>query len=326
MLGAARIAPFALFKHARQMRGVDVVALAETYQAPSRALAYAKKHGIPTLHGSFEQLLADPAIDAVYVPLPISVHSQWTLAAIAAGKHVLCEKSLAANSVQAAAVHRAAAAKPKLVVCEAMHMLYHPLVERMRSLIAAGEIGELRHVSASFSAFIPNNDFRFSYALAGGCTIDMGCYPIAFMQAVTGQQLRVEKARAGLHNRQIDRWMRATMRFDAGSSVDLYVGMRSSRLLSVSSKFVGSHGSLNVLNFIKPEVYHRLSITRRGKTTVEQVPGGSTYAAQLAAFVAAIKTGTPIKTSTAEALKTINVIEAIYEKAGLPVRGLGVRG
>ena len=108
ILGAARIAPFALIKHARTLPDVTVVAVAEEYQGPEALAKYARKHGIPSTHRSFDELLARPDIDAVYVPLPISMHVEWTLRAIAAGKHVLCEKPMAANAAEAARIASAA--------------------------------------------------------------------------------------------------------------------------------------------------------------------------------------------------------------------------
>ena len=208
--------------------------------------------------------------------------------AIAAGKHVLCEKPMAANATEAARI-ASAAAGTGLVVAEAMHFRYHPLVERVRSILAAGEIGALRRIDASFSAYLPFDDFRFDYRLGGGGTIDMGCYPVGFVRAVTGEEPVVESARAKLHGTLIDRQMEATLRLPtSGAKVDLFVGMRCSRLLSVSMRIEGSRGRVDILNFIKPEVYHRLVVRSERGRRVERVPGGSTYRAQLAAFAEAV--------------------------------------
>ena len=195
ILGAARFAPFALIKHARALPDVEVVAVAEEYQGAAALAKYAKKHRIPSTHRSFDELLARADIDAVYVPLPISMHVEWTLRAIAAGKHVLCEKPMAANADEAARI-ASAAEGTGLIVAEAMHFRYHPLVERVRSLLEAGEIGELRSIDASFSAYLPFDDFRFDYRTGGGGTIVMGCYPVGFVRAVTGEEPVVEGARA----------------------------------------------------------------------------------------------------------------------------------
>jgi predicted dehydrogenase len=124
VLGAARIAPNALLKPAREVPEVTVAAVAA--RDPARARAFARKHGVARVHDSYAELVADPDLDAVYVPLPNSGHAEWTLAALAAGRHVLCEKPLTANAGEARAVADAAAASG-LVVMEAFHYRYHPL-------------------------------------------------------------------------------------------------------------------------------------------------------------------------------------------------------
>ena len=106
ILGAARIAPYAVLKHARKLDTVDVVAVAEEYHPKEHLLRYARKHGIPRTYRSFDALLANPDIDAVYLPLPIGMHANWCIKAIEAGKHVLCEKPFAANAAEAERVGR----------------------------------------------------------------------------------------------------------------------------------------------------------------------------------------------------------------------------
>ena len=145
-LGAARITPAALIKPARLMPEVTVTAVAA--RDPERARRFAAQHGIATVHGSYEELLADPDVDAVYNPLPNSLHAPWTLRAIAAGKHVLCEKPLAANEAEAAEV-AAAARSSGLVVMEAFHYRHHPLARRMREIVAGpGELARTAGASA----------------------------------------------------------------------------------------------------------------------------------------------------------------------------------
>ncbi|MFE4835230.1 Gfo/Idh/MocA family protein [Arthrobacter sp. NPDC056691] len=128
MFGAARIAEEALLVPARQVDGVQVAAIAA--RDPHRARAYADKHGIRRVHPSYESLLADPDIDAVYVPLPAALHAAWTIAAINAGKHLLCEKPFASNSAAAVKVASVAATADH-VVMEAYHTHYHPMHRRL---------------------------------------------------------------------------------------------------------------------------------------------------------------------------------------------------
>ena len=181
-LGTSRIATAALLEPAAVLPGVTVTAVAARDLARAQALAL--RHGIPVAYGSYDELLADPDVDAVYNPLPNSLHGPWTLKAIAAGKHVLCEKPFASNAGQAALVADAASASG-LVVMEAMHYRYHPLVQRFRDLVTGGELGPLRHVQG-WTTFIISGpgDIRYDYDLAGGALMDGGCYAIDCLRLV----------------------------------------------------------------------------------------------------------------------------------------------
>ena len=165
ILGAARIAPGALIRPAAKNAEVvvDVVAARDR----DRANAYAKRHRIPRVADSYQGLVSDPEIDAVYIPLPNSLHSKWTVAALAGGKHVLCEKPLTANVEEAeavAATSRRAAEESGLVVAEAFHYRYHPLAHRMLEVVQSGELGRLREIEAWLCAPIPKkSDIRYQY-------------------------------------------------------------------------------------------------------------------------------------------------------------------
>ena len=320
ILGAARIAPFAVIRHARKLEGVEVAAVAEEYHSAKHLARYARKHQIPQTYRSFDALLADPRIDAVYVPLPSSRHADWCIKAIEAGKHVLCEKPFAANASEAERVLEASRGAD-VIVAEAMHFRYHPLVDRVRQILRDGELGRVERIDASFSAYWPFTDFRFDYSMGGGGTIDMGCYPIGFIRAVTEEEPVVREATAGLYGTLIDRWMRAKMELPSGGQVRLLVSMRSRHVFSLSIKIRGSRGSIRVFNYVKPEVGHRLTVRSNAGVRRERVPGGSTYRAQLKAFCDAVRGRTQPVTTAADSLKNMRVIDAVYRAAGLPVRG-----
>ena len=212
-LGAARITSSALIKPARQTPEVTVAAVAA--RDPERARRFAAKHRIRRVHDSYQALIDDPAIDAIYNPLPNSLHAQWTLRAIEAGKHVLCEKPFTANATEAADVAAAAAASG-LVVMEAFHYRYHPLARRMQE-VAAEEIGPLRYLEASLCFPLPRfSDIRYSYNLAGGATMDAGCYAINWLRMLGPGEPEVLSARAKLHGPDVDRAMAAS-RSQAGA-------------------------------------------------------------------------------------------------------------
>jgi predicted dehydrogenase len=317
ILGTARIAPQALLGPARAIGEVEVVAVAARDRG--RATAFAAKHGIATVHEDYAALLADPGINAVYVPLPNGLHGRWTLAALAAGKHVLCEKPLTANADEARIV-AAAAENSGLVVMEAFHYRHHPLADRMREIVASGELGELRSVSAALCFPLPRRgDIRFDLGLAGGATMDAGCYAVHIVRTLTGAEPEVVTATAKLRGAGIDRAMRATLRFPDGVSGQVRMSLWSSDVLRISAGAVGRLGTMRVLNPVMPQLGHRLSVRTVAGRRVERLAGNS-YTNQLAAFAGAVLRGEPVRTSAADAVATMSVLDAIYRSAGLPVR------
>ena len=169
LLGAARIAPWAAVRPARHLPQVRIVAVAARDRG--RAEAFARRHRIERAYEGYRAAIDDPGIDAVYNALPNGLHLRWTLAALAAGKHVLCEKPLTSNADEAA-ILQAAADAAGLVVMEAFHYRYHPLVERMRAIATGDELGELTHVETWLCAPIPpSSDIRYRFELAGGATM-----------------------------------------------------------------------------------------------------------------------------------------------------------
>jgi hypothetical protein len=159
ILGAARVAPLALIKPAQG--NAEVVVAAVAARDVSRAQAFAAKHGIARVHDSYEALIADPELDAVYNPLPNSLHGRWTRAALTAGKHVLCEKPFTANATEAREIAELAA-KSDRVVMEGFHYRYHPLTLRAEQIIASGELGKLERVEAALCFLLPKfSDIRY---------------------------------------------------------------------------------------------------------------------------------------------------------------------
>src|SRR5205823_10308096 len=135
-------------------------------------------------HDSYEALLNDPDIDAVYIPLPNGLHAKWTIAALEAGKHVLCEKPFAANAAEAQRAADAASGTG-LEVMEAFHWRYHPLAARARDIIASGELGAIRRIDAAMCfPLFKRGDIRWRWDLAGGALMDAGCYPIHIVRSL----------------------------------------------------------------------------------------------------------------------------------------------
>jgi predicted dehydrogenase len=286
----------------------------------SRAQAFAAKHHIARVHESYEALIADPDIDAVYNPLPNGLHGRWTRAALAAGKHVLCEKPFTANADEAREIADLAAQSDR-VVMEAFHYRYHPLALRVEEIIASGELGKLERVETAMCFPLHKfSDIRYNYALAGGATMDAGCYAVHMARTFGGGTPEVVSAQAKLRDPQVDRAMTAELLFAEGHTGRVRCSMWSSDLLRISAKVVGEHGELRVLNPVLPQMFHRLSVRSADGKRVERFSRRPTYAYQLDAFAAAVLRGEPVKTTPADAIENMTVIDAIYRAAGLPLR------
>ncbi len=318
VLGAARIAPQALIKPAKDNAEVVVAAIAA--RDVSRAKAFAAKHGIARVHDSYEALLADPEVDAIYNPLPNSLHGKWTRAALAAGKHVLCEKPFTANTAEAREIAEVAAQSDR-VVMEAFHYRYHPMALRIEEIIASGELGKLERVEGALCFPLPKfSDIRYNYSLAGGATMDAGCYAVHMVRTFGGSTPEVVSAQAKLRDPQIDRAMTAEVRFAEGHTGRIRCSMWSPRLLEISAHVIGDRGELRARNPVLPQIYHRLSVRSAAGKRVERFPRRASYAYQLDAFAAAVLRGEPVKTTPEDAIENMSVIDAIYRAAGLPLR------
>ncbi|NBH11655.1 Gfo/Idh/MocA family oxidoreductase [Amycolatopsis sp. SID8362] len=318
ILGAARIAPTALVKPASSHSSVSVGAVAA--RSLERAQTFATRHRIPAAYGSYDELLADPEIDAVYNPLPNGLHGKWTRAALEAGKHVLCEKPFTANAAEAREIASLASSSDR-VVMEAFHYRYHPLALRVEEIVASGELGTLERVETAVCFPLPKfSDIRYDYGLAGGATMDAGCYAVHMARAFGGETPSVVSATARLRSPRVDRAMTAEVRFPSGHTGRVTCSMWSSSLLNISAKVTGSRGSISVVNPLMPQAYHRMSVQVDGVRRTEKFPRRATYAYQLDAFAAAVLDGAPVRTSAADAVETMTVIDEIYRAAGLPVR------
>jgi predicted dehydrogenase len=323
VLGAARIAPAALIRPARTHpeASADVVAARNL----GRGVDYATRHRIPRVKDSYEAVITDPEIDAVYIPLPNSLHAEWTLRALRAGKHVLCEKPFTANANEAEEVKAAAdlaAERDGLVVMEAFHYRYHPLAKRMAEIVDDGELGELRHIEAWLCAPIPKkSDIRYQADLAGGAMMDMGSYVVHWARLLGREEPTVVSARAKLHTRDIDRAMDAELVFPGGHTATVHCSMWSSSLLRLSARVRGTRGEMRVMNPIAPQTVSWLTVRSGGGHRREFTPRRPTYAYQLDAFCDAVLRGVPVLTPPSDAVANMAVIDAVYRAANMRPRG-----
>ena len=299
----------------------------------ARAEAFALRHGLPKAYGSYEDLLADPDINAVYNPLPNSLHGRWTLAAIAAGKHVLCEKPLASNADEAAQVAEAASAAG-LVVMEAMHYRYHPLTQRLAELVA--ELGPVQHLQCWTSFAIVNPaDIRYDFDLGGGALMDGGCYALDCLRLLGASGGQSEPSVTGAladpvvpdpRGAAADRSMAVRLAFPGGATGWFDSTFTRDGELRADVHAICRDGQVRLDNFIFPHK-GRLVATKGGAVVADEQGGGdSTYVYQLRAFAAAIAGGEPVPTSAAHAVTTMRLIDDAYRAAGLLPRPLDRRG
>ena len=314
-LGAAAIAPMALIKPAHDVAGVTVTAVAA--RDPQVAARFAAKHGIERVLNSYDALVADPDIDAVYIPLPNGLHGRWTARALEAGKHVLCEKPFAANADEAAAIADQAAGTD-LVVMEAFHWRYHPAAQRMVEVLRSGELGEIKHVDAALAFPLPRRgDIRFNLDLAGGALMDAGCYAINWLRTAAAEEPVVVSAKSVLTRGGVDRATTASLRFPSGATGSITASLLSARHpLALQLTVTTARGKLRYFNPVMPKLFGSLTVTVDGKRRREDVPKTATYNYQLAAFRDAIRDGKPFPSTAADAVQNMAVIDAIYRAAG----------
>jgi predicted dehydrogenase len=319
ILGASRFAPMTLIKPARGNDEVVVAAVAD--RDVSCAHVFAAKHGVARVHDTYAALVADPDLDAVYIVLPNSLHGQWTRAALAAGKHVLCEKPFTANAAEAREITELAAESER-VVMEAVQYRHHPLTLRVEQIIASGELGKLERIDIALCVLLPKrtNANVYDYSLAGGALMDAGSYAVNMARTFGGSTPEVVSAQAKLSGAQVDRAMTAELQFTSWLTGRIRCALWSSNLFRASANLIGDRGELRVLSPAAPQLFRRISVRSADSKRVERFPARSSFDYQLDAFAAAVLRGEPVKTTPQDAVENMGVIDGIYRAAGLALR------
>jgi len=316
IVGAAGIATTAVIEPAHAVPEVELAGIAA--RDPARAEALARRGGIERVYSSYSELIADNSLDAVYVPLANSLHAEWTIAALEAGRHVLCEKPVGSNAAQAEEMVAVGQRCRRLMV-EAFHWRYHPVAERMVEL--GKLIGPLERVEAHFTVHIPTDNIRFQLELAGGSFMDLGCYCVHMARTVVGSEPEVLRAKALEGPRGIDLSMEAELRFPGGLPATVSSSMVAEKTIwpdAMSFRAWGEAGHFEVLNAMAPQLGHRISATLADGTTIDEVLAlRASYEYQLQAFCQAVAGDAQPLTGGADAIANMRVIDEVYEASGL---------
>ena len=316
VLGAARIAVRHVLPALRGSAGSSIHAIASRSAETAQQLA--RSFEIPHAYPSYAQLLADPQIDAVYIPLPNDLHALWTIRALEAGKHVLCEKPLAMNLEQARSI-QAAAQRSGCLVAEGYMIRFHPQWHRVRQLIQAGELGEVRAIQSYFAYDNPPGDnLRNLVGHGGGALYDIGGYAIVAARYVFAAD--PQRAIAALHREPahgVDRLASALVCFGGGRQLSLVCATMLPRAQSLVIH--GSRARLTVETPFNParERACRLLLDDGrdldgGGLRVERIAPADQYQLQCEAFARAVLDGGGYRYGIEDAMVNVGTTEALF--------------
>jgi predicted dehydrogenase len=234
---------------------------------------------------------------------------------------VLCEKPFTANASEAEEV-AAVATRTGLVVMEAFHYRYHPLAQRMLHIVESGELGTVERIETALCFPLPKfSDIRYQYDLAGGALMDVGTYAVHMARLLGREEPEVASAIAKLRTPNVDRAMRAELKFPSGHTGRITCSMWSKWAIQTYARVKGEKGELSVINPTSPQLWHRMRVKVGGTARTEKFPKKPSYEYQLEAFCAAVLRGAPTLTPPADSIAQMRVIDAIYLAAGLTPRG-----
>jgi predicted dehydrogenase len=310
ILGAARIARPALIDPSADNVHVEVVAIGAS--SLERAREFAVTHAIPNA-GTYDDVITRDDVDMVYIALPPSAHTEWTLKALTAGKHVFLEKPATTTLEEAKTIVAAADAAGKRLI-EAFHYRWHPMFNRAVEIVRSGLIGDLLTGEAEFSAPIPRNEteFRWRAELGGGALADLGCYPVHWLRHLGGEEPLVTSANQFMLPEGIDRRSEACLTFPSGFVGNMITDMdppHGERRAFV--KVLGSKGTMTLINPIAPQFGHELVLNIDGVETRETFTRRATFAFQLDGVVDAVLSSTPVLTEGADIIGNAAVMAAI---------------
>lgn len=268
---------------------------------------------IPRAHSSYQALLLDPEVDVIYNPLPNSMHAEWSIKAVQAGKHVLCEKPLAISLEEVDAM-RSASLQTGKIIAEAFMYRHHPQTLRVKEIIDSGTIGNIHLIRGSFAylASRPNN-VRLDPALGGGCIWDVGCYPISYARTMVGVEPEEVFGWQVLSTSGVDLNFVGQLRFPN----DIFAQFHSSFITPHSPfiEIVGSQGTLMIPKPFTPGRNEKIILTHDDERQVIRIPGEDLYQGEVADIEDSILHGKPPRITLEDSRNNTAVILALVESA-----------
>ena len=320
-LGAARITPRVLVHPVSEDPEVEISVVAARDR--KRGEEFATEHGIARVADSYEAVLADPDIDAVYVPLPVTLHCEWTVRALEAGKHVLTEKAFCANAEEARRMADAARAAGR-VCMEAFHYHYHPVWTRLREIVGSGVLGRIERVEGAFDgADLPDEGWEVykNPEVGGGSMMHLGCYPVSWLRHILDEEPEVTTAKLEPNQFGADARLEGEVRYPSGATGS-FRGWLGAEAFNMVLTVTGTNGRLHANNPLVPQNGHSIELTTDAGTQTEQADMRASYCYQLDAFKDAIWNGTPLATDAEDAVRQMAFIDAAFRAAGRVPYGL----
>lgn len=283
-------------------------------RSESRATDYAAEWGIPQAYGSYQALLDDPDVDVIYVSLPNSLHAEWTVRALEAGKHVLCEKPLALSVTECDQIMAAAQAADR-VAMEAIMVLYHPILRKVRQLVRDGAVGDVMLARGNFSFFLDRKgDVRWEPALGGGSLWDVGIYPVSFIRWIAGDPDEVFGWQT-LSESGVDKTFAGLLRYDGGILGAFDCGFQEP--FRSEAEVAGTEGTLLIERPYPIAPESRLLFRGRGEddNRLVAVAEKDAYQCEVEALTAAVLDGTPLAVPLTSSRANVATLVALYESA-----------
>ena len=313
ILSTARIGQKRLIPAIQKSKNAVVTSIAS--RDKGKAKGFAREMGIPHAMGSYEELLASKDVDAVYIPLPNSLHKEWTVKAAEAGKHVLCEKPMGLDPEEVKSMDAAARAS-NVKIMEAFMYRFHPQTEKIIQMVRDGEIGKLRAIQAAFAFRLSNwDDIRYNPKLGGGSLMDVGCYCVSICRTITGSEPVTVYAYANWAPTGVDELMIANLVFPEGVLAQFTCGFVLDR--SQYYQVMGTDGtiSLTMGAFLSGSRDIHLQGQKKGQPIDLKIPGADEYQLMVEHFSDCILNDKPVRYGAEDAVANMRVIKALLRSA-----------